>query len=227
MRSATTSCCAFQRVISSSAGIFEWQGRRRLLQVDFDSARLADHFPRRVAANHPAKMRTPVVEEFTFAATNIQPGQWPVAESVPLEEIGYQDPPTGMIEFASFDFITAVCVYHHVEEPNRIPLTRDVHGLLRPNGIFCMIEHNPFNPVTRLIVKQCPIDVDAHLLTASSARRYAHAAGLHPTETQYFLYLPEKYYRRMPRIERSFRNFPLGGQYAVFAEKRFDGRGVL
>src|ERR1035438_2907108 len=65
---------------------------------------------------------------------------------------------------ASFDFATAVCVFHHVEEPNRIPLTREIQRILRPNGIFCMIEHNPYNPITRLIVSRSPIDVDAHLL---------------------------------------------------------------
>jgi len=127
---------------------------------------------------------------------------------------------------ASFDFVTAVCVYHHVEEPNRIPLTREIQRILRPAGVFCMIEHNPFNPVTRLIVKQCPVDVDAHLLTAVSARRYARAAGLNPMETQYFLYLPEKHYARIPWMERSLKHVPLGGQYAIFAQKGFNERGT-
>lgn len=143
-------------------------------------------------------------------------------------EVHLQEAPATLpFEDATFDFITAVCVYHHVEEPNRIPLTREIHRLLRPSGIFCMIEHNPFNPFTQHIVKHCPIDVDAHLLTASSARRCASAAVLNPIETQYFLYLPETYYRRLPQIERFLRRFPLGGQYAMFAQKCPNGRGVL
>jgi SAM-dependent methyltransferase len=135
-------------------------------------------------------------------------------------EVHLQDAPA-VLPFpnASFDFATAVCVYHHVEKSDRIPLTREIHRVLRPNGIFCMIEHNPFNPVTRLIVSQCPVDVDAHLLTAHTARRYAGSAGLSHKETQYFLYVPEKYYEKLAGLEHILRRVPLGGQYATFAKK--------
>ncbi len=50
----------------------------------------------------------------------------------------------------------------------RTNITREVQRVLRPNGIFCMIEHNPFNPMTRFIVARSPIDVDAHLPPAAS-----------------------------------------------------------
>lgn len=119
----------------------------------------------------------------------------------------------------SFDFATAVCVYHHVEELDRVPLTREVRRVLRPNGTFCMIEHNPFNPITRFIVGRSPIDVDAHLLTAHTARRYSAAAGLRTIQTEYFLYLPEKFYDKAPWVEGLVGKLPLGGQYAMFARK--------
>jgi len=120
---------------------------------------------------------------------------------------------------ASFDLATAVCVYHHVKEPDRLPLTREVHRILRPNGIFCMIEHNPFNPIARLIVNRCPIDVDAHLLPARLARLYGEKAGLRHLESQYFLYLPEALYDKIGGLERSLKQVPLGGQYGMFAGK--------
>ncbi len=120
---------------------------------------------------------------------------------------------------SSFDFATAVCVYHHVDEVDRLPLTREVQRVLRPNGTFCMIEHNPFNPMTRFIVSRSPIDVDAHLLTAQTARRYSSAAGLRTIATEYFLYLPEKLYDKAPRFEGLLGKLPLGGQYAMFARK--------
>jgi SAM-dependent methyltransferase len=141
-------------------------------------------------------------------------------------EVYLQESPVAL-PFAdmSFDFVTAVCVYHHVGEQDRIPLTRDIHRVLRPKGVFCMIEHNPFNPVAQVIVSQCPLDVDARLLTAGSARRYARKAGLTSIETQYFLYLPEKYYTRIPGIELALRAWPLGGQYAMFGQKEFEDSG--
>lgn len=135
-------------------------------------------------------------------------------------EVRLQEAPAALpFPDSSFDFATAVCVYHHVEEPNRIPLTREIGRILRPNGIFCMIEHNPFNPITRLIVSQCPIDVDAHLLSSRLARSYSNKVGLRHVESQYFLLLPEKYYDKVGGLEWIFKNVPLGGQYAMFARK--------
>src|SRR5262245_7523213 len=59
-------------------------------------------------------------------------------------------------EDASFDFITAVCVYHHVPPDRRISLTLEMMRLLKPRGIICIMEHNPINPITRLIVSRSP-----------------------------------------------------------------------
>jgi len=135
-------------------------------------------------------------------------------------EVRLQEAPTALpFPNGSFDFASAVCVYHHVEEPDRIPLTREIHRILRPNGIFCMIEHNPFNPITRLIVRHCPIDVDARLLSARLARLYARRVGLRPVEAQYFLFLPERLYDKVGSLERIVKKVPLGGQYAMFAKK--------
>jgi SAM-dependent methyltransferase len=119
----------------------------------------------------------------------------------------------------TFDFATAVCVYHHVEEAARSPLTREIQRVLRPGGIFCMIEHNPFNPVTRLIVSRCPVDVDARLMTAGRSKHYTDEAGLRYLDLQYFLYLPQAFYDRAESVERFLRKVPLGGQYALFVRK--------
>jgi SAM-dependent methyltransferase len=135
-------------------------------------------------------------------------------------EVHLQEAPDALpFPDASFDFATAVCVYHHVEEPNRVPLTREIDRVLRPNGVFCMIEHNPFNPATRLIVSRSALDVDAHLLSVRRAKSYAERAGLRHVESQYFLCLPEKYFDRIGRLEWFLKMLPLGGQYATFARK--------
>jgi SAM-dependent methyltransferase len=120
---------------------------------------------------------------------------------------------------SSFDFVTAVCVYHHVEHEFRLPLTGEIQRVLRPNGVFCIIEHNPFNPVTRLVVRQCPIDANAHLLSARMARSYAAGAGLSHLESEYFLFLPRLLFEKLAPLERLLRNVAAGGQYAVFSKK--------
>jgi SAM-dependent methyltransferase len=134
-------------------------------------------------------------------------------------EVHHQKSPSVLpFRSSSFDLATAVCVYHHVEEADRMSLTEEIRRVLRPNGIFCMIEHNPFNPATRLIVSRAPVDVDAHLLSLGLAKRYTKRAGMKHVESQYFLYLPEKLYDRFRNVEFALRVLPLGGQYAYFVQ---------
>jgi SAM-dependent methyltransferase len=125
---------------------------------------------------------------------------------------------------AGFDLVTAVCVYHHVPPARRPSLTREIGRVLRPGGIFCMIEHNPCNPVTRLIVGRTPVDADAILLGASEARRLTAEAGMAPVEQNYFLYFPHALYRYLGRMEALLAKVPLGGQYALFSGKRLPQR---
>jgi SAM-dependent methyltransferase len=118
-----------------------------------------------------------------------------------------------------FDLVTAVCVYHHVPLDARAMLTTEIRRILRPGGIACMIEHNPFNPITQLIVHRTPVDADAILLTAGSARRVFSGAGFQSFSTEYFLYFPETAYKYLSGVESILSWAPGGGQYAVFARK--------
>ncbi|MER8766241.1 glycosyltransferase [Mesorhizobium sp. M0968] len=73
----------------------------------------------------------------------------------------------------------------------------------RPGGVACIIEHNPYNLLTRLAVFRCPFDQDAVLLNAAKARCLF----------QHFLLLPlARPFAR--KIERALAPLPLGAQYA-------------
>jgi SAM-dependent methyltransferase len=121
---------------------------------------------------------------------------------------------------AEFDFVTAVCVYHHVVPAARQALTREVGRVLKPGGVFAIIEHNPYNPATRLIVSRTPVDADAVLLKQHETKELLRAGGFFPVASRYFLYFPEFLYRRTgDAVEAWFGELPLGGQYAVFATK--------
>lgn len=121
---------------------------------------------------------------------------------------------------AQFDVITAVCVYHHVPLALRAFLTAEVRRVLKPGGLFCIIEHNPYNPVTRLIVSRTPVDADAILLRSAEARKLLRQGGFRVDQQQYFLYFPEGIYRKIGKVESALRHVPLGGQYAVFGRAR-------
>jgi SAM-dependent methyltransferase len=98
-------------------------------------------------------------------------------------------------------------------------LLREMGRVLKPEGTLAIIEHNPYNPVTLLIVSRTPVDADAILLRPDEILRLYREAGLRPEELRYFLYLPEWLFQRFGRIEGLFSKLPLGGQYVVFGRK--------
>jgi len=135
-------------------------------------------------------------------------------------EVRLQTAPTELpFDSEAFDFVTAVCVYHHVGLSDRDALTREAFRVLRPGGVLCVIEHNPLNPLTRRIVQRTPVDTNANLLPHSEARRLVGSTGFSCLDTRFFLYLPESAFRRMPWLEALLKHVPLGGQYALFAGK--------
>ena len=90
--------------------------------------------------------------------------------------------------------------------------------MLIPGGLCCIIEHNPWNPVTQTIVKRCPVDVDAELLNVRESAKLLSASGFKPLRKEYFLYLPEKLFHAFGSVEGALTKLPLGGQYAVLAQ---------
>jgi hypothetical protein len=63
---------------------------------------------------------------------------------------------------------------------------KEIQRVLRPGGVFSLIEHNPLNPVTRLIVSRTPVDGNAKLLTASG-HATAHLFGRGPSSADALL----------------------------------------
>jgi SAM-dependent methyltransferase len=110
-----------------------------------------------------------------------------------------------------FDFVSAVCVYHHVPVTTKALLTSKVARILKPGGCFAMIKHNPFNPITRLIVSRAAVNADAVLLRPDETRALMSWQRLEITSQRFFLYLPEPVYRRFTFVEELIAKLPLGG----------------
>ena len=136
-----------------------------------------------------------------------------------LEVVHQADPQRLPFADGSVDWVTSVCIFHHINPEERAPVVAEIHRVLRPGGIFANIEHNPLNPAVQLIVRRTPIDVNARLLTARTARRLSRAAAMETVATRYFLYVPQRLYGWAGLIERALDRAPLGGQYVVFARK--------
>ncbi|MBR0958133.1 class I SAM-dependent methyltransferase [Bradyrhizobium japonicum] len=118
-------------------------------------------------------------------------------------------------EDASFDLVTAVCVMHHVVPAEWAHFVAEMRRVARPGGLICVIEHNPYNPLTRLAVARCEFDRDAVLLGAGTTRKLMAAGGLREIGARHFLLLPWES-KPARRLEGALRGMPLGGQYAAF-----------
>jgi SAM-dependent methyltransferase len=116
---------------------------------------------------------------------------------------------------AGFDLVTAICVLHHVPPAGWGNFVREMRRAARPGALVCVIEHNPFNPLTRLAVARCEFDRDAVLLRATQARDLLVQAGLRDVEARYFLLMPWAT-DLLRRVESAFRRLPLGAQYVAF-----------
>jgi 2-polyprenyl-3-methyl-5-hydroxy-6-metoxy-1,4-benzoquinol methylase len=111
----------------------------------------------------------------------------------------------------AFDVAILSGVLHHVPPPERPSLLTNVVRKLVPGGRLFVFEHNPYNPLTRRAVRDCPFDDDAILLEPRELRRLLAAAALSRVEQDYVLFFPRPLARLRP-FEPLLRRFPLGAQ---------------
>jgi SAM-dependent methyltransferase len=204
----------------SNDGSFFYERKWRLIRAFFESAG-RDHRSMSwldIGCGKGELLRLGRNEFASISGCDVSEAMLKLCPDIPSRPM--TDPASLPFPDESFDFLTAVCVYHHVGREQRAALTREAARVLRPDGIFAVIEHNPLNPATRLIVGRLPMDRNAILLSGGETRHLLYDAGLRSMDTTYFLYLPEGVYRSFPAIETALKRVPLGGQYAVFGEKR-------
>jgi SAM-dependent methyltransferase len=116
----------------------------------------------------------------------------------------------------SFHLVIAVCVLHHVPVGRRAAFLAEAARITRRGGLVLLCEHNPWNPLTRLVVGRCELDRDAVLLAQPEARRRLTAAGLSEIRSRYILFFPWR--GALWRwLEARLAWLPLGGQYVIDA----------
>ena len=116
---------------------------------------------------------------------------------------------------AHVDATLAVCVVHHVPVAGRDGLLAEMRRVTRPGGLVALIEHNPWNPLTRLAVTRCPFDDDAILLGAGEARALLRRGGMRKVVGRHFLMMPSSA-AWAGMVERPFAALPLGAQYVAY-----------
>lgn len=123
------------------------------------------------------------------------------------------------IELTSlFDLIFVAGVFHHIPLPQRAVVAKALFNRLLPGGQLFVFEHNPFNPVTRRIVNNCPYDEDAILLKPSELKRTLSEASFNIKRKAYCLFVPPNLSLFL-KIENKLSWLPLGGQYWMQAKR--------
>ena len=109
------------------------------------------------------------------------------------------------------DVSVAICVLHHVDPAERRPLVAEMVRVTKPDGLVAVFEHNPLNPLTRRVVRNCAFDEGVTLIGRAELERLFRAAGLTVTDSEYLLFFPW----RADALERRLTRLPLGAQYVV------------
>ena len=111
-----------------------------------------------------------------------------------------------------FDAVIVANVLHHVKEEDRELFLKETKALLDKDGYLFVFEHNPYNPLTRYVVKRSVIDKDAVLIRLKDTVKLFRAAGIQVCEKRYITFFP-KILSIFRVFEPMLGDVPLGAQY--------------
>ena len=134
--------------------------------------------------------------------------------------VDYRVYPGGRLPYddGAFDAAFASCVLHHVPLPQWPTFVEEMRRILRPGGLGIVFEHNPANPLTRRIVRDCPIDADAVLLPAAKTRALFAEAGFSAIRTRAILSIPPLA-GPLYALDESLGRLGIGAQYYLAATR--------
>ena len=118
----------------------------------------------------------------------------------------------------AFDLVFLAGVIHHVPPSGRAEVMKQIQSVIKPGGTVCIFEHNPYNPITRRIVSNCPFDKGVVLIPKRELKNLMNKAKIEPTHTAYCLFFPQSLHFLRP-LEKYLKAFPLGGQYFALGKK--------
>lgn len=119
----------------------------------------------------------------------------------------------------SFDLVYCNGVFHHIEPGQRDRCLLDITRVMKPGGLFCLWENNPWNPGTRWIMSRVPFDRDAICLPPTETWNRLLGSGLVVRERQFHFWFPRAL-SWLRGLERWLVSVPLGGQYVVVGQKK-------
>ena len=118
----------------------------------------------------------------------------------------------------TFDFIFAINVLHHVPVNLWRDFISESYRVLNFQGKIIIIEHNPFNPLTRIAVNNCEFDKKAVLLSHFKTQKLFRDSGYKNIFTEHFLFFPFSN-SLSAYITEKLSWLPMGAQYLTVGHK--------
>jgi ubiquinone/menaquinone biosynthesis C-methylase UbiE len=118
----------------------------------------------------------------------------------------------------SFDVVFAACVFHHIDRSDHLHWAGELRRVLRPGGTAFVFEHNPLNPLTRRVVRDCPFDEGVVLLRSGYARDLLRRAGFAAARPRFYFFFPHVM-RALRPAERLLDWIPIGAQYYAVGKR--------
>lgn len=119
-------------------------------------------------------------------------------------------------EDESYDIVFTSMVFHHIDHKLHAEILEEIHRVLKPKGRFYIFEHNPLNPLTRKVVRECVFDKDAVLLKSSYALKSIKDIGFKSSKIKYTIFIPRhKLFNWLLPLEKLLSKIPFGAQYFI------------
>jgi ubiquinone/menaquinone biosynthesis C-methylase UbiE len=137
-----------------------------------------------------------------------------IAVEQQLEHITFIHSDTARLPFAdgSFDLIYTNGTMHHIPAEEHPVVLAELGRILKPAGMLCIFENNPFNPLTTRSMRQNPFDEGLQAVKPGEIMHAAANCGLLPFPPRYYFFFPRMLKCLRP-FERYLKRVPLGAQY--------------
>jgi SAM-dependent methyltransferase len=119
---------------------------------------------------------------------------------------------------AALDLAYSNGVFHHISPRERGAALDFLRQSLRPGGLFCLWENNPWNPGTQYVMAQCAFDRDAITLSPVEARNLLRSAGFRLLRMD-FLFIFPRILKALRPAEKFVCKLPLGAQYQILCQR--------
>jgi SAM-dependent methyltransferase len=117
-----------------------------------------------------------------------------------------------------FDLIFLSGVVHHIEKNARERVFKQIYSSLNSSGSLVIFEHNPYNPLTNIIVKNCEFDRDAQLIKKKDLIEICEKVNLKIDDSAYIYFFPT-FMKKLKFFEKYLEWFFLGAQYFCIFKK--------